>query len=1263
MKNKILSVLGVITVVTSLIAISGVTQVSAGTQSWTSIPAPATSSSTEWVGPIAKAVDGTLYTSAGQYNGKNDGTQGDFIYKSTDFGRSWIKTTTQPSETTGTGLPIPFPATNTTSGGLPATQMNIITDIQCPGTDGNTVYVTDGYDIFKSVNGGVTWSADVNLFNAGVNAHGTIVSISIGYIGTNAYVFAGTTTWGGGGDVFVLQESVYNNPWADLNVGSNRPTTSNVPNEDFSLNCDVTKVQVDPAFATTQMVMAVVTDYTNHVTRVTTKYGSLEWDTTANDILLKNTIYGAPNTNNTDPVLLASSIYLPSDFTSNVASGNMVAFVGTDVMPFSSTENPTYGAGNGFGDVYLCYFGPAPATTPNPTNAFDLNVAGQNTAFNVSGMSGVGTAAGADIMVSGYTNQASGSFAGYPNGTPLVYVTKNGGVTWTAAAKEPTGGVSQLTEVLPAWAPLCSVMVKSDFASSGTAIVGTEGTDCGLSGTTDFGNTFNTLSPNTSVAGAVNFTSTNVTGVSKISLATDGTIYETSYSSGSGATATAAVNGSGTITGLTLVTFGVQFVNGETVNLTQTGSSNTATATVTTDGFGHLTGITVAIAGTGYTTAAGKIVIAGTTQRYSAWRYSPTNLSWDRINSWSLYAVYTLASPPVYTNPVAFNLIATTPAQDAVFISNNANNQLYRSIDKGQTWTQWGQQVPTTSGAIDSWLVINPSTVLIGAIGNGSTTGGVIWTTTNGAVWIQRQAFKNTSVAVTDIRLAPNGDYLAAGRDSAGDINVAKSSSSGVTWTSDDHSGLTVASTAYIGAAADYATSGIVYYTGDSAGIYYSTITGATTPPTPIRADNSNAYAQSASASGLITSPGGPGFAAEGTGMAYATVTGTSSTSGVVRVRGRVDTTVLTSVAELIPDPISNNASVAVAGLYVSTSSVGNVTLFAVGTDNKIYSYTDTLNGAVAGVAASNVTTANTGILNVTTPSSATIQWTAVPNATNYFVIIDNTAAWTNLYLAEANIGAPTVAASAVVSTNSVTFTQKFTPTITYYVSVWALKNNTLGTANPVTLTLTTVTSLMGTNVISTFGGTVTFNPPLQVPITPMNLVPVLGSTISPVSPNFDWQSVTGATSYTLQLTTASDAGFASPVYVNSTIPVNSGPTVSFTYTGTLSYNTSYIWRVMANGTTNSTWVYGNFYTALVVTPPVTVSVAPVPTIIITQQPAVTITQAAPVPTPVYTLPQATILIQQPTAQTPTYIWIIVGVGALLTLAVIILIIRTRRVV
>jgi hypothetical protein len=1300
MKNKILSILGVVTVVTTLLAIVGVTPVSAATQAWSSIAAPATSAGTTYVGPMAKAVDGTLYTASAWDDGDMDGDGGIFIYKSTDFGRTWTQTASQPSESSANGMKA---NSNVFSDPL-ATQTNVITDIQCPGTDGNTVYVTDGYDIFKSVNGGTTWAAEVNLNDniaGSTSSSKFIVSISIGTYNGTVEVFAAVTSFGAGtGGAYVLNETVSNNPWANLNVGTQRPLP-------FS-SLDVTKVLVDPAFGTTQMVMAVISDYTDNVTRVSTKYGVLQWDTTANDVVLQYGVNGTPTGG--APVLLTSDIYLPTDFSSTVTSNNMNLFVSTCTMPGAATESGV----NGFSDVFQAYFGPAAiANTP----AYDMDVAGANTAFNVTGMDGVGAFATANIMVSGYTNTTSG----LPSAKPMVFTTKNGGISWSAAAKNPTGGVSPLTTVFGAstrWVPLSSVIVKSDFATSGIAVVGTQGVDCGVSITTDFGNTFNTIS----------LISTSVSGVTKISLATDGTIYETSYSVGSGAAATAngvvaptsigsitlvtggtytagtptvtigapniaggtqatahaVMNGgntavasfvidnpgsgylfapsvtvtagtstgtvqatgtavlataAGTVTGLTLTSRGVQYLIAPTVTINRgtgdtTGAGATATATI--DSFGHVTGVTLTNPGTGYTvTPTVSFSSAVSDRRYSAWRYSPTAAAWDRINSYSLYAV-----------PFAFNMIATTPDQAAVFISDNVNNQLYRSTDKGQTWARWGAQVPTTSGIINSWLVISPTTVLIGA-----STGGVIFSTTNGAVWLTRQAFANTTVAVTDIRVAGNGDYLAAGRDSAGDINVTKSTTAGVSWISNDHSGLTVTSTAYIGAAADYATSGIVYYTGDGSGVgvYYSTILAApASVPTANRADNSANFFQQSGASGLITSPGGPGIAAEGTGMAYAT-----NALGLTRIKGRVATTAVTAAGELIPNPISNNSPVALTGLYVSTNSVGTVTLWAVGADRKIYTYTDTLNVAVAGVTASNVYTAFTGV----NPSSATISWTATANASNYVVVLSVNAQPSNLYDALQNN--PGIV--AFTTNPSYTFSQVLAPNTGYFVTVWAIKwtNATVGLT-----AISQLTTMPSTSFISSFGGALSFTTPLQYPTTPMELVPALGaSNVSVTGTPFAWMTVQGATSYTLQITTASDVGFASPVFNSATVPAVTGPTTTFNYTGTLLNNTSYIWRVKANGTTGSDWVYGNFTTIPVVTPPVTVTNVPAATIVLpTAPPAVTIT-VQPAVTPVLTVTQNLYTLVPAEQTTPAYIWIIVGVGALLTLAVIILIIRTRRVV
>jgi hypothetical protein len=237
------------------------------------------------------------------------------------------------------------------------------------------------------------------------------------------------------------------------------------------------------------------------------------------------------------------------------------------------------------------------------------------------------------------------------------------------------------------------------------------------------------------------------------------------------------------------------------------------------------------------------------------------------------------------------------------------------------------------------------------------------------------------------------------------------------------------------------------------------------------------------------------------------------------------------------------------------------------------------------------------------------------------------------------------------------------TPGTLYYVSVWALCDNTVTYTSPLP-----ITSFM-------YAGTSSFTTPLAYPTTPMNLVPALGATNVPVQPNFAWAAVTGATAYTLDITTATDVNFASPIYHNAAIPnVVGQPTVTWNYTGAaLANNTSYIWRVKATGST-SAWVLGNFTTIPAVVPPVTVTnppaitltqaaANPVPTIILSQQPAVTVTVGSPV-TPVITFPGLTVTqLPAETPPTPAYIWIIVGVGALLTLAVIILIIRTRRVV
>jgi len=190
-------------------------------------------------------------------------------------------------------------------------------------------------------------------------------------------------------------------------------------------------------------------------------------------------------------------------------------------------------------------------------------------------------------------------------------------------------------------------------------------------------------------------------------------------------------------------------------------------------------------------------------------------------------------------------------------------------------------------------------------------------------------------------------------------------------------------------------------------------------------------------------------------------------------------------------------------------------------------------------------------------------------------------------------------------------------------------------------------------------------------------LVPVIGSPANgatgvSTSPAFSWSPVAGATMYEFQLSTAPT--FASLSASGETSFTGFAPTVTLTAGGT------YFWRVRATLPIVGDWSSVANFTAAVPTPPtqatttttttlpaVTTTIAPTTTtqttVVITQTsvPAPTLTvsiPAQPQPTTVtFTIPAP----EQPAEIAPTYIWAIIIIGAVLVIAVIVLIVRTRR--
>jgi len=141
---------------------------------------------------------------------------------------------------------------------------------------------------------------------------------------------------------------------------------------------------------------------------------------------------------------------------------------------------------------------------------------------------------------------------------------------------------------------------------------------------------------------------------------------------------------------------------------------------------------------------------------------------------------------------------------------------------------------------------------------------------------------------------------------------------------------------------------------------------------------------------------------------------------------------------------------------------------------------------------------------------------------------------------------------------------------------------------------------------------------------------PTPGATGVPIDTTFVWTVFPGATSYTVQIGTAADYTGAASATVTNTF---------YKPASNLSYGTVYYWRVQAKTADNVTtpYVNGIFTTAGAPAPTPTPTVQPTPTITIVTPPPV-----APIPA--------------------AMLWAIVIIGAILIIALIVLIVRTRRV-
>ncbi|MHA6711982.1 fibronectin type III domain-containing protein [Dehalococcoides mccartyi] len=436
-KTKISKVLGVVLTAAMVLSMFAVaTPVAAANQAWSKISLPGSGATGGYV--VSDATNrfteiGILVWNADKTAVYATATYGGnvCIFKSTDAGRTWKKLTIA---TTG-----------------------IIYDLVASPVNANELYYTDGTAIYTTKDGGTTWNQLSSVYQwaidnawaiAPLTGTNIIVTLDIGYAGANKYVFAGTATFAGldvNNGVFMCQETAFGMPWSNLSLNTQRTTAWG--------SSSVYDVKVDPTdFATKQGIIAVA--QSNLGTFISAKYFGNQWDQAAlcqdAEVLVDNT---TPITN-----VVHAELWLPSDFNSSLTSGKFQGWLALQTL---SSQ----------GDVYLWY--------GNSNKTIDLNVRGLATATEISDIDGVGGIADAKLIIGGYNNAAD---------LPTIWYSSDR-LTFSTNVKRPTG----YTGWGPSMAPV-TVLAMADYNTSGKALAGTTGVDCGVSYTADFGKTWNTIS-------------------------------------------------------------------------------------------------------------------------------------------------------------------------------------------------------------------------------------------------------------------------------------------------------------------------------------------------------------------------------------------------------------------------------------------------------------------------------------------------------------------------------------------------------------------------------------------------------------------------------------------------------------------------------------------------------------------------------------------------------------------------------------------------
>jgi photosystem II stability/assembly factor-like uncharacterized protein len=297
---------------------------------------------------------------------------------------------------------------------------DVIVDIVALTQDSNTIYYATSSRIYKSVDAGNTFiSLPPNPGGAG-SGNVSITSIDAVRMG-NANIVATSTTDTDStqyGGIYLLEESQFGGTWVNTSIG----------------NYDVYRVVFSPNYTNDRQLIAVTSDETD--TYITSKISTSGW----------GQIHG--NAHITGIVPSVANIAFPENY--NGMSDNATVFAGIDT-------------GANSGDIYKI----ARALTPTPSTATDLNIGSVDSATGVDIAS---LAISGNAILAGCARNAR------------VYLSNDGGVSWTQCTKAPTGQTDTC------------ILIAPDFATQRKAYAVTRGTESAFSYSNDSGATWNQIS-------------------------------------------------------------------------------------------------------------------------------------------------------------------------------------------------------------------------------------------------------------------------------------------------------------------------------------------------------------------------------------------------------------------------------------------------------------------------------------------------------------------------------------------------------------------------------------------------------------------------------------------------------------------------------------------------------------------------------------------------------------------------------------------------